>query len=131
LQILSSVNQLPIARRSQYAALIRDEGVLVVWADSVDALIPTTQALEKSLIEFIRSGRRQMRSSPSSVNILTTQLETPLEVPEAQSDPEKAVEEYKARPQTLISAFTCGLAMTVLMVLVGLGMSESRRCGCS
>jgi hypothetical protein len=120
------MEQLAIARRSQYAALIRDEGVFVVWADSVDALIPTAQALETSLIEFIRSGRKQMRSSPSYKNIVATQLESPLEVPDAQADPEKAIEEYTPRQQPLISAYVGGLAMTVLMVLMGIGMSEFR-----
>jgi hypothetical protein len=120
------MDRLALARRSQYAALIRDEGVLVVWADSVDSLIPTTDALEHSLIQLVRSGRGHARSPPSSNSVSASQLETPLPVPEPSADPEKAlaVSGYAPRQLAMVSPITSGIAVMVLMILIGLGVSE-------
>lgn len=41
------------ARKNQYAAFVRDEGVLVVWADTVQQIVPTAKAIEASLVAFL------------------------------------------------------------------------------
>ncbi|OCF41165.1 hypothetical protein I317_04995 [Kwoniella heveanensis CBS 569] len=56
IQILDSIELLARARKHQYAAFIRSEQVLVVWADSVENVIPAAEALEESLIQFIWQG---------------------------------------------------------------------------
>jgi hypothetical protein len=50
---LDTIEALGNARKNQYAAFVRDEGVLVVWADSVQALIPTAKTVEASLVAFL------------------------------------------------------------------------------
>ena len=53
IQILESLDDLPRARKHQYAAFIRDECSLLVWADSAARIIDDAMDLEKKIIELI------------------------------------------------------------------------------
>lgn len=95
-----------------------------MWADSIDALIPTAQVLEKALLGLIRGGKRLNRISPSTPNLIG-QLPNALSVPESIIDPEKALEDVSAvRPHSYIGAFANGLALMLTCILVGLGISK-------
>jgi hypothetical protein len=50
---LDTIESIANARKNQYAAFIREEGVLVVWADTVQSLIPTAKKIEASLVAFL------------------------------------------------------------------------------
>jgi len=50
---LDTIEALGNARKNQYAAFVREEGVLVVWADNVQNLIPTAKTIEASLVAFL------------------------------------------------------------------------------
>lgn len=115
------MDQLPLARRSQYAALIRDEGVLVVWSDSINALIPSTRALELSVIALIQSGKRIVPTSPSNSNITALAA---LPVPDSADDVEKAEPLDTVRPKVLVSPISNGLALMIVAILMGLGLSK-------
>jgi hypothetical protein len=52
-QVLDTIESIGSARKNQYAAFVREEGVLVVWADSVQSLIPTAKTIEASLVAFL------------------------------------------------------------------------------
>jgi hypothetical protein len=52
-QVLDTIEHIGSARKNQYAAFVREEGVLVVWADTVQALIPTAKSVEASLVAFL------------------------------------------------------------------------------
>lgn len=52
-KILDTIEGIGAARKNQYAAFVRDEGVLVVWADSVQKVVPSAQAIENSLVAFL------------------------------------------------------------------------------
>ncbi|OCF59087.1 hypothetical protein L486_03586 [Kwoniella mangroviensis CBS 10435] len=56
IQILDTIELLARARKHQYAAFVRSEQVLVVWADAVENVIPAAEALEESLIQFVWQG---------------------------------------------------------------------------
>ncbi|WVR04423.1 hypothetical protein IAU60_001425 [Kwoniella sp. DSM 27419] len=56
IQILDTVELLARARKHQYAAFIRSEQCLVVWADAVENVIPAGEALEESLLQFVWRG---------------------------------------------------------------------------
>nr|XP_031861885.1 uncharacterized protein CI109_002714 [Kwoniella shandongensis]KAA5528957.1 hypothetical protein CI109_002714 [Kwoniella shandongensis] len=56
IQILDSVELLARARKHQYAAFVRSEQALAVWADDVENVIPAAEALEESLIQFVWRG---------------------------------------------------------------------------
>jgi hypothetical protein len=59
LQILQSMNQIAtstrkLVKRYQYAALIREEQVLLVWHDDLDRIIPHAVDLEGRLLTLVR-----------------------------------------------------------------------------
>lgn len=53
IQILEQIEDLPRARKHQYAAFIRDECSLLVWADSTSRVIDDAVDVEKKIIELI------------------------------------------------------------------------------
>jgi hypothetical protein len=53
IQILETLSDLPRARKHQYAAFIRDECSLLVWADSASRVIDDAMDIEKKIIELI------------------------------------------------------------------------------
>src|SRR5271155_4362221 len=53
IQILESMEGVPRARKHQYAAFIRDECSLLVWADSASRVIDDAMDIEKKIIELI------------------------------------------------------------------------------
>ncbi|KAJ7489449.1 glycosyl transferase family group 2-domain-containing protein [Mycena latifolia] len=57
IQILDTMLMLPHADKEQCAAFIRDERVLVVWSESLDAIIPTCQDFEDRLIKLLWRSR--------------------------------------------------------------------------
>jgi len=61
IQILESLDDLPRARKHQYAAFIRDECSLLVWADSAARIIDDAMDLEKKIIELIWDDGNSVR----------------------------------------------------------------------
>ncbi|KAK1926386.1 glycosyl transferase family group 2-domain-containing protein [Papiliotrema laurentii] len=57
IQILDELSHLAGARKHQFAAFCRKEQCLVVWADEVETLIPSIEALEQRMLSFVWSGR--------------------------------------------------------------------------
>lgn len=57
IQILEELSHLAGARKHQFAAFCRKEQCLVVWADEVETLIPSAEALEQRMLAFVWSGR--------------------------------------------------------------------------
>jgi len=53
IQILEHLEDLPRARKHQYAAFVREECSLLVWADSASKVIDDAMAVEKKIIELI------------------------------------------------------------------------------
>lgn len=131
IQVIESVSHLGTARKNQYAAFVRDEAVLVVWADAVDELIPAAAKLEKSLISFIWSSDKSGKARPplfSDNNVVTAEINELAQM--ELEDPEKAVwmKMRKDRPVVLITPTVVGLAFGVTMVLAGLAIRESLLC---
>ncbi|KAE8540333.1 hypothetical protein D1P53_003278 [Cryptococcus gattii VGV] len=59
IQIVDSIELLARARKHQYAAFVRSERVLCVWADDVEMIIPAAELLEELLIRFIWRGEEE------------------------------------------------------------------------
>jgi hypothetical protein len=53
IQILEQLEDLPRARKHQYAAFIRAECCLLVWADSASRVIDDAMDIEKKILELI------------------------------------------------------------------------------
>ncbi|KIP01700.1 hypothetical protein PHLGIDRAFT_26915 [Phlebiopsis gigantea 11061_1 CR5-6] len=66
IQILDTMSWLPRADKEQCGAFIRDERVLVVWAYSLDEIIPTCRDFEDKLIKLVWNQRSALVSLASS-----------------------------------------------------------------
>lgn len=73
IQILDDLTQLAGARKHQFAAFIRSESCLMVWANEVEALIPSAEALERRMISYVWTGRhRELRLVDERYNMVLT-----------------------------------------------------------
>jgi hypothetical protein len=126
-QVLDSVEGLPAARKSQYAAFVRDEAALIVWADDAEKVVPAAQALEDALVTFLYNHR-----GSTTTTLVSTTAEKSGEAaksgaasPSPEEDPEKAevMAARKLRPVMLISAMISGPAAALAIIVTSLGLS--------
>ena len=52
-QIIQRIQDLPRARKHQYAAFVREQKCLVVWSDSASKVVDQGEDLEKKIFDFI------------------------------------------------------------------------------
>lgn len=138
IQIIDTVEHLARARKHQYAAFIRSEEVLVVWADHVELVIPAAEALEEALINFIWRGEEANKKINQSMLIEEAEekekaqmLEDGTEIKEEDMDPEdvtlrKMKRHWRERPVMLWAPITDGLAIALVITLIGLGLRTSK-----
>ncbi|KAH8113145.1 glycosyl transferase family group 2-domain-containing protein [Phellopilus nigrolimitatus] len=69
IQILDTMSRLPRADKEQCAAFIRDERVLIVWADDLDNIIPLCRDFEDKLIKLVWRARPPLSSAASAVTM--------------------------------------------------------------
>lgn len=147
IQILDKLAHLARARKHQYAAFVRDEGVLCVWADTVESIVKTTETLEQSLIDYIWHQENAFKKGGFTAHLdAHTQQEKMLSdlatSAEAASMDEKAVDalsvldsedlarsrarqHWKERPVMLYDAFSTGMTAIITIALLALGWRES------
>lgn len=133
IQILDEVSHLARARKHQYAAFVREEGVLVVWADVVEAIIPAAELLEEALMQFIWRGEEENKKANQAM-ILADEEKAEHEaeggsIADEALDPEdvamrKLKKHWRERPQVLIAPITDALSIMVVFALIGLGLRE-------
>lgn len=73
-QILPTMEHLPLARKAQSAAFIASDGLLVVWDDETTNLMPHAQMIENELMDLV-SSRHAGSSGESSLTHLHAGLE--------------------------------------------------------
>ncbi|WVQ97801.1 hypothetical protein IAU59_004916 [Kwoniella sp. CBS 9459] len=144
IQILDDLTQLAGARKHQFAAFVRADACLVVWADEVETLISSAEALEQRMINYVWSGRHH------ELKLLEPEDESEEELDEKDEDEEGWVdrdaqkekeladadddEEGKIaaeegswemrdrRPVMLYAPLVSGLAMILTFVFIGSGI---------
>ncbi|KAJ9105391.1 hypothetical protein QFC21_001761 [Naganishia friedmannii] len=148
IQILDELSHLARARKHQYAAFIRDEGVLCVWADTVDNIIAATESLEQSLIDFIwhQEHATQKQGFAAHLDAHAQQEKEALERSFQQGNKEmdtsektsekteedtavdaedlarlQAKQRWKERPVMLYDAVSAGLTVIIIFALLSLG----------
>ncbi|KAF9231782.1 glycosyl transferase family group 2-domain-containing protein [Melanogaster broomeanus] len=63
IQVLETMSELPRAEKEQCAAFIRDERVIVIWADNFDDIIPLCRDLEDKMIKLVWRYRHLTRDN--------------------------------------------------------------------
>lgn len=136
IQILDTIPHLARARKHQYAAFIRSEGVLVVWVDLVDDIIPAAEDLEDALIQFIWRGEEENKKNNQAMQIADQEKRDEAEMADAVSikeedmDPEdiemrKVKRHWRERPTKLIAPLLDGMAIILCLAILSLGLSKS------
>lgn len=133
IQILDTIPNLARARKHQYAAFIRSEGVLCVWADIVEEIVPAAEALEEALIHFIWRGEEENRKINQAIQIDEQEKkeegDTQSMKEEEDMDPEdvemrRVKRHWRERPTNLFAPMIDGMAIMVCLAVIGLGLRE-------
>ncbi|KAJ9116614.1 hypothetical protein QFC20_000547 [Naganishia adeliensis] len=144
IQILDKLPHLARARKHQYAAFVRDEGVLCVWADTVETIITATETLERSLIDYVWHQENVSKKHGFAAHLeahaqqekdallhATTKGEQALEEgveakPDLDLDAEDysnihAKQQWKDRPVMFYDACSTGITAIIVLALLALG----------
>ena len=147
IQILDELSHLAGARKHQFAAFCRQEACLVVWADEVETLIPSAEALEQRMISYVWSGRYQELAAleeeekvdeeeeegwvDQDINLekrLDRDAAPDLDKEEAAMGAEELEWERRdLRPVMLYAPLISGLAMILTFLFIGSGLRESKQ----
>jgi len=137
IQIIDDIEHLARARKHQYAAFVRSEEVLVVWADHVEMVIPAAEALEEALIDFVWRGEEANKKNNQAMVVQEEELKEQLDesgevIKEEDMDPEdvtmrKMKRHWRERPVMLWAPLSDGCAIILVIVLIGFGLRESIR----
>jgi hypothetical protein len=141
IQILDELNHLAGARKHQFAAFCRQEQCLVVWADEVETLIPSAEALEQRMIAYVWSGRHHELAAleAESKDIDEDEEEGWVDRDgekerqlEAEEDEEGKIgaapdewERRDKRPMMLYAPLISGFAIILCFVFIGSGIRKS------
>lgn len=135
IQIIDDVEHLARARKHQYAAFVRSEEVLVVWADHVEMVIPAAEALEEALIDFVWRGEEANKKVNQAMIIQEEEEKAQVDengevVKDEDMDPEdvtmrKMKRHWRERPVMLWAPVSDGFAIMLVIVLIGFGLRKS------
>lgn len=123
LQILPSVEYLPNCQRHQNAAFIRDQQLLVVWADNVDAAEERAESYLKQIVQVFSKGFEYDEKSKDQ-DIFVTEM--PVDSEDGSSgvaDLEEEVQEPVRRP-VLIQAILTAFTLFLIIAAIGTGWRQ-------
>jgi hypothetical protein len=148
IQILDKLPHLARARKHQYAAFVRDEGVLCVWADAVETIITATETLERSLIDYVwhqdnaikkhgfaahleAHAQQEKDALLHAVTKGEQALEDGIEKTDLDLDAEdyskiRAKQQWKDRPVMFYDACSTGMTAIIVLALLSLGWRKCR-----
>ncbi|EGX96293.1 hypothetical protein CCM_00949 [Cordyceps militaris CM01] len=110
-QILPTIEDLPRARKYQFAAFVASEGLLVVWDDDALHLLPRAKAIESELMELVwKAGNSDEEEDEKRAGGA---------VAEAEIDEESGEVKPENRPIHLQN--TVLVSLTLILVIVSLG----------
>ncbi|KAK0654846.1 glycosyl transferase family group 2-domain-containing protein [Cercophora newfieldiana] len=108
-QILPTIDDLPRARKHQFAAFVASEGLLVVWDDDALHLVPRAKAIESELMELVWKAGNDDEDDEKKGAAIT----------EAEIDEESGELKPEKRPVHLLNTYL--VSLTLIMVTVSLG----------
>jgi hypothetical protein len=120
LQVLPSVEHLPRCQKHQFAALIQDRQMLVVWDDEPRSLLDRAASIQESLMRMIwGDGEKLYEKSEGKKGPDVSMTELP-DVTATPSELEEALI-VEDRPTKLLNSVFVGLTLTLLVAALGLG----------
>lgn len=135
IQILDELSHLAGARKHQFAAFCRKEQCLVVWADEVETLIPSIEALEQRMLAFVWSGRHnelaemeaEEKADAEEVGWADQDMDKERELDLADAEEKIGAEDgswemRERRPVMLYAPLVSGFAIILCFVFIGSGL---------
>jgi hypothetical protein len=107
-QILPTIDDLPRARKHQFAAFVASEGLLIVWDDDALHLVQRAKAIESELMELV--WKAGMEEDPDEKGPV---------VEEPEIDEESGELKPEKRPVHLLNTYL--VSFTLILVTVSLG----------
>lgn len=124
LQIVPDVEYIPRCQRSQGAAFCKNQDMLVVWGDSVDATEQRADKYLKQMVEVFSQGFGAFSEKEKDTVMVN---EMPMDGSEdaysGDVDPEETSPEPR-RKIVLIQAVLSGLTLTLLIAAIGSGFRQ-------
>lgn len=116
-QILPTIEDLPRARKHQFAAFIASEAILVVWDDDALHLIQRAKAIESELMELVwQTGEPgEAEEGVAKKGPTTTTVEI---------DEESGAIMPQNRPTHLLNTILVGLTLILIVTVLGAGFRE-------
>ncbi|KAK4641267.1 hypothetical protein QC761_610900 [Podospora bellae-mahoneyi] len=109
-QILPTIDDLPRARKHQFAAFVASEGLLIVWDDEALHLVERARGIEKELMDLVwKAGAEEDEEEKGGL---------PIPV-EAEVDEESGEVKPEKRPVHLLNTYL--VSLTLILVTVSLG----------
>ena len=124
LQILPSIEYLPTCQRHQNAAFIRNQHMLVVWADSVEAAEERAESYLDQLVRVFSQGFSDYNEKSQKPDILVK------EVPACSEDNSSGIADLEDEPQeaprrpVLIQAILTAVTLLLIIGAIGLGWRQ-------
>lgn len=118
LQVMQSLEELPRARKHQFAAFIAGESLLIVWDDEPSKLIDRARAIEEEIIQLIWDG-----SSDSDEDI--KKEDTTITVAEVIDQENGIPMPTNLRRVRLASSVMCALTTILLFAMIGAGLGQT------
>ncbi|KAI1351057.1 glycosyl transferase family group 2-domain-containing protein [Xylaria sp. FL0043] len=110
-QILPTIDDLPRARKHQFAAFVASEALLVVWDDDALHLVQRAQAIESELMELVwQTGEEDEEESEKKQNITFGEVE--IDEESGQVLPEK-------RPVHMQNTYLVSIVLVIITVSLG------------
>ncbi|KAK3337748.1 glycosyl transferase family group 2-domain-containing protein [Cercophora scortea] len=108
-QILPTIDDLPRARKHQFAAFVASEGLLVVWDDDALHLVERAKAIESELMELVWKAGQEVEEDEKGAPITT----------EAEIDEESGELKPEKRPVHLLNTYLVSLTLVLITVSLG------------
>lgn len=124
LQILPSVEQVPYCQRSQGAAFCKNEDILVVWGDSVDAAEQRATSYLNQMVQVFSQSFSTYAEREKDQNIMVK------EMPADSEDDVSGVVDVEdndlepPRRTVLIQAVLTGLTLILIIAAIGTGWRQ-------
>ncbi|KAE9378208.1 hypothetical protein N431DRAFT_329529 [Stipitochalara longipes BDJ] len=120
LQVLPSVEYFPRCQKHQFAVVIQDRELLVVWDDKPKSLLNRAARIEESLMRIIWGNGEQLYEKPEDKKSSEVSM---VELPDGTVTPSELEEALlvESRPTKLLNAVFVGLTLTLLVAALGSG----------
>jgi hypothetical protein len=113
-QILPTIDDIPRARKHQFAAFIASEALLVVWDDDPSHLLERAKSIEAELMQLVwQTGEP---TEEEDINEKRTPRVTEFEV-----DQESGQIIPEMRPTNLMNTILVGFTLVIVVVMLGAG----------